>query len=112
MLDLTEPERDRARARAGLAEDLGQARQLDRVADRVEVPCASISVAGRRVDSPACAQARSTASRWPTGLGAVMPLPLPSLEPPMPEHHGVDPVAVALGVGQPLEHEQRRRPRP
>ena len=37
-----------------------------------------------------------------------MPLPLPSLEPADAEQHRVDPVAVALGVGQPLEHEQRR----
>ncbi len=34
--------------------------------------------------SPAMRQARSTASRWPIGFGAVMPLPLPSLEPAMP----------------------------
>ncbi len=50
---------------------------------RVEVPWPSISeaVAG---ESPAFSQARSTASFCPTGLGAVMPLPRPSLEPPMP----------------------------
>ena len=50
---------------------------------RVLVPWASISEhwAG---DSPADAQARSTAMRCPTGLGAVMPLPRPSLAPPMP----------------------------
>ena len=55
-----------------------------------------------------CCQARSTARRWPTGLGAVIPLPLPSLEPAMPSMHRVDAVAVTLGVGEPLEHEQRR----
>ena len=50
---------------------------------RVDVPCASteVTVAG---SSPAMSQARWTASRWPIGFGAVMPLPLPSLEPPMP----------------------------
>ena len=50
---------------------------------RVEVPCASTAEAavGFR---PAFAQARSTASRCPTGFGAVIPLPFPSLEPPRP----------------------------
>jgi hypothetical protein len=49
----------------------------------VLVPCASTSpaVVG---SSPAFFQARSTASSWPMGLGAVMPLPLPSDEPPTP----------------------------
>ena len=49
----------------------------------VDVPCPSTSeqVEGA---TPANRQARSTASRWPTGLGAVMPLPLPSLAPAMP----------------------------
>ncbi len=50
---------------------------------RVDVPCASTSehTSG---DSPALCQARATASRCPTGFGAVMPLPRPSLAPPMP----------------------------
>ena len=50
---------------------------------RVDVPWPSMSVhcAG---DRPELRHARSTASRWPTGLGAVMPLPLPSLAPPTP----------------------------
>ncbi len=50
---------------------------------RVDVPWPSMrpAVAG---DSPAFFQARSIASLWPTGFGAVMPLPRPSLEPPMP----------------------------
>ena len=48
----------------------------------VDVPCASIAptVAG---STPERSQARETASCWPIGLGAVMPLPLPSEEPPM-----------------------------
>ena len=48
---------------------------------RVDVPWASmaVTVAG---SSPARSQARATASCWPTGLGAVIPLPLPSEEPP------------------------------
>ncbi len=50
---------------------------------RVDVPCASIdeTVPG---STAARSQARCTASRWPIGLGAVMPLPLPSLDPSMP----------------------------
>ena len=50
---------------------------------RVEVPCPSTRVAVRG-ESPAFFQARSIARRCPTGLGAVMPLPLPSLAPPIP----------------------------
>ena len=50
---------------------------------RVDVPWPSISVhwAG---DRPELRHARSTESRCPVGLGAVMPLPLPSLAPPIP----------------------------
>ena len=49
----------------------------------VLVPWASTrpAVAG---SSPAFCHARATASCWPIGLGAVMPLPLPSEEPPRP----------------------------
>ncbi len=36
-----------------------------------------------------------------------MPLPLPSDDPADAEDDGVDPVAVALGVLEPLEHEER-----
>ena len=50
---------------------------------RVDVPCASTADAAAGF-SPASPQARSTARRWPTGLGAVMPLPLPSLDPATP----------------------------
>ena len=50
---------------------------------RVDVPWPSIklTVAG---SSPACAHARSIANLCPIGLGAVIPLPFPSLDPPMP----------------------------
>ena len=49
----------------------------------VLVPWASTrpQVAG---SSPAFSQARAIASCWPIGFGAVMPLPLPSEEPPRP----------------------------
>ena len=49
----------------------------------VDVPCPSISVAVAG-ESPAARQARSMARRGPIGFGAVMPLPLPSLDPAMP----------------------------
>ena len=50
---------------------------------RVLVPWAStrVAVAG---SSSAASQARRTANCWPMGLGAVMPLPLPSLLPATP----------------------------
>lgn len=50
---------------------------------RVDVPCASTheAVAG---SARALRQARAMASRCPAGFGAVIPLPLPSLDPPMP----------------------------
>jgi hypothetical protein len=49
----------------------------------VDVPCPSTS---EHVDgaTPARSQARSTASFCPIGLGAVMPLPFPSLDPATP----------------------------
>ena len=50
---------------------------------RVEVPCPSTSTPGIGV-RPALFQARSIASFWPTGFGAVIPLPRPSLAPPIP----------------------------
>ena len=49
----------------------------------VDVPWPSIKVAVAG-DNPAFCQARSMANFWPIGLGAVMPFPLPSLDPPMP----------------------------
>ena len=50
---------------------------------RVDVPCPSMydAAAGER---PAFFQARSMAFLGPMGLGAVIPLPRPSLAPPMP----------------------------
>ena len=50
---------------------------------RVDVPCPSINAA-LRGSRPALRQARSMARCCPTGLGAVMPLPLPSLLLPTP----------------------------
>ena len=83
MLDFTEPraiERGAAPAAPKTAVRLASSEASP---TRVEVPWASTApaVAG---SAPARSQARSTASCWPTGLGAVMPLPLPSDEPPTP----------------------------
>ena len=49
----------------------------------VDVPCPSTLSPGSGA-TPTRSQARSTASFWPIGLGAVMPLPLPSELAPMP----------------------------
>ena len=49
----------------------------------VDVPCPSMSVAVAG-ESPEASQARSMARRWPMMLGAVMPLPRPSLAPATP----------------------------
>ena len=83
MFDFTEP---RAMLPGAMSADANTSAMLlisTTSPTRVDVPCASTSehTSG---DSPALRQARSTAIRWPTGLGAVMPLPLPSLAPPMP----------------------------
>ena len=81
MLDLTEP----SAMERGLAPDglKTSARQASSAASptRVEVPWASraVQVAG---STPAHSQPRATANFWPAGLGAVMPLPLPSEDPP------------------------------
>ncbi len=81
MLDLTEP----SAIWPGLAPAPPKTSDSDSSSaaspTRVDVPCASmaVTVAGSR---PERSQARRTASCWPTGLGAVMPLPLPSEEPP------------------------------
>ena len=77
MLDLTEPRRDGAGLVAGL-EHLLEVVDLDHVADAGR-GAVGLDVADGSRGEPARCQARSMASFWPTGLGAVMPLPLPSL---------------------------------
>ncbi len=47
------------------------------------------------------------ANFWPTGLGAVMPFALAVARSANAAQHGVDFVAIALGIGQALEHENR-----
>ena len=83
MLDLTEPSAIEPGAAPALREHVGQAGQLGGVAD-AGGGAVRLDAGGRRRVDTGAVQARSTASRWPTGLGAVMPLPLPSLEPPTP----------------------------
>ena len=83
MFDLTDPramERGAAPAAPKTAVRLASSEASP---TRVEVPCASTApaVAG---STPARCHARSTASCCPTGFGAVMPLPLPSEDPPTP----------------------------
>ena len=104
-LRLHRAERAAARLRAGLGEHLGQRRQLGAVADdgagavRLDQP--DLGAARRR----RCGRPAPAPRRWPSGRGAVRPRSRPSLEPPTPLMTRVDPVAVALGVGQPLEDD-------
>ena len=83
MLDLTDPSAIEPVAAPALPKTSVKLASSVASPTRVEVPCASMQEASAG-SSPAIGQARSTASRCPTGLGAVIPLPLPSLEPPRP----------------------------
>ena len=77
-------EGDGAGRGTGGAEDGGEAAQLRGVADPGGGAVRLDRRRRWRGRARRASQARSTASCWPTGLGAVMPLPLPSEEPPMP----------------------------
>ncbi len=83
MLDFTEPSAMECGAAPAAPKTAVRLVSSEASPTRVEVPCASTAPA---VDgsTPARSQARCTASCWPTGFGAVMPLPLPSEEPPTP----------------------------
>jgi hypothetical protein len=83
MFDLTEPSGTERGARPDRPKTASRLSTSITSPTRVEVPCPSINptVPGAR---PAFSQARSTAMRWPAGLGAVIPLPRPSLAPPTP----------------------------
>ena len=83
MLDFTEPSATDPGASPAAPKTASSEASSAASPTRVEVPCASTAptVPG---STPALAQARVTASCCPTGLGAVMPLPLPSEEPPTP----------------------------
>ena len=111
MFDFTDPSAIAPGATSAPENTSPNALDLDDVADarRRAVALHSEHFAG---DRPACARPARRRAAGPTGLGAVMPLPLPSLAPADPAHDRVDAVAVALGVGQALEQEQRPRPRP
>ena len=83
MLDLTEPSAIEPLAAPALRNTSVKLASSVASPTRVDVPCASMQVASTG-SAPATCHARSTASRCPTGLGAVMPLPRPSLEPATP----------------------------
>ncbi len=83
MLDFTDPRATDPGASCAPAKASAMLPTSTTSPTAVEVPWPSISVHSSG-DSPALRQLRSTARRWPTGLGAVMPLPLPSLAPPTP----------------------------
>ena len=73
----------------------------------VEVPCPSISVAVAG-ESPAFCQARSMAQLLADRVGRGDALALAVARPADAAQHGVDLVAVALGIGQALQQEDRR----
>ncbi len=83
MFDLTEPSATEPGARPAPANASPRLVTSTTSPTRVDVPWPSTSeqADGARPD---LAQARCTASFCPIGLGAVMPLPLPSLDPAMP----------------------------
>jgi len=83
MLDFTEPSATDPGASPAPANASVSAWTSATSPTRVEVPCPSMRPTPRG-ETPAFSQARSIASLCPTGLGAVMPLPRPSLAPPMP----------------------------
>ena len=108
MFDFTEPSAIEPGARPEPPKPSRQALDLDHVADAGRGAVALDQRRRSRATARRCCQARSTASRWPTGFGAVMPLPRAVARAADAAEHGVDAVAVALGVGQALEQEQRR----
>ena len=81
MLDFTEPRAIEPALAPAAPKILSMLSNSVASPTRVDVPCASMAVAVAG-STPARSQARATANCWPTGLGAVMPLPLPSEEPP------------------------------
>ncbi len=83
MLDLTEPRAIDPGAAPWAAKISSRAPSSVASPTRVDVPWAS-SMPIELGSAPAFSHARRTASFCPIGLGAVMPLPLPSEDPPMP----------------------------
>ena len=73
----------------------------------VAVPCASSrpSEPGRGGSRPAARQARRTARAWPPGSGLTRLGGAAVAGHAGAADHRVDPVAVAFGVGEPLEHD-------
>ena len=83
MFDFTEPSAIEPGARPAPANASPRLFNSTWSPTAVEVPWPSISEHSAG-DTPALLHARSIASFWPIGFGAVMPLPLPSLDPAMP----------------------------
>ena len=83
MFDFTEPSAIEPGARSAPANASPRLDSSTKSPTAVDVPWPSI-IEHSAGDRPALCQARSIASFWPIGFGAVMPLPLPSLEPAMP----------------------------
>ena len=108
-LDRAQPQR--AVAGAALAVGGEQRLRLDRVAERGAgaVRLDRVDVAGA---SPALASAWRITRCWEGPLGAVRPLLAPSWLTALPRTTRQHRVAVAPGVGEPLQQQHARRPRP
>ena len=88
-------------------ERLGEALDLDHVADRGRGPVALYQPAGLGREAGIGPGALDR-QPLPNRVGGGDPLPLAVARPRDTTHHGVDPVAGALGVVEPLQHEHRR----
>ena len=111
MLDFTEPSATEPRRELRAGERLGEAADLDDVADacRRAVALDQRALGGRQAGvAPRALDGEPLADR--VGRGDALALAVAGAADAA--HDRVDAVAVALGVGEALEHEQRRRPRP
>ena len=104
MLDFTEPSGSDPLAMPRLEKTSLRLSTSTTSPTRVDVPWPSMRLAESGF-VPAFSHARLTANFWPTGFGAVMPLPLPSEDPAKTADDRIDVVATLLGVLESLEEE-------
>ncbi len=106
MLDLTEPSAIDPAGRPGPPKTSVRLSSSAASPTRVEVPCASMHVDGAG-SSPAFAPGALDGQPLPDRVRCGDALALAVGGAADAQDHRVDPVAVALGVREPLEHEQR-----
>ena len=105
ICDFTEPSAHAPGGGAVLGEDLGEGGQLGAVADD-RAGAVGLDQADRRRASGRPGRRPGRSARcWPSLRGAVRPRWRPSLDAGDGVDDGVDAVAVALGVGEALEHD-------